>query len=130
MTLLPSVLYAIMEIYVWRTKRTWTSTTATAAAAIVDEESPPTTITIEEAKSPVHEPNTATTTTTTTTFPPPSAENNETEKKVDDVVVEMKEIKAKESQRKKSMIRTPSSKPSAPVSELAKRFQSGKTQQL
>ena len=135
MTLLPSFLYAIMEIYVWRTKRTWTSTTATAAAAIVDEENPIATLTVEEVNSPVHEPNTTatntatTTNTTTITTPPSPAETSDTEKKAEDVVVEMKEIKAKKPQRK-PMIKTPSSKPSAPVSELLKRYNKEKTQQL
>ena len=125
-TLLPSVLFLIMEVIIWRTKRTWVSATTAATASIVDEENPPVTLTqTEEVKSPVHEPNT---TTTTTTITPPT-ENKDAQTQSDDVVVEMKEIKAKTPQRK-PMIKTPSSKASAPVSVLAKRYESGKTQQL
>jgi hypothetical protein len=127
MTLLPTVLYIIMEVLVWRTKQRWahvtTTTTTTATATIIDEENPQMNITLEVI-SPVHESNK----TTTEMTPPPSAENDETVNP-DAVSLEMTEINTKNTQLK-PMIRTPSSVLSAHVSELAKRYEGGKTQHL
>ncbi|GMH81402.1 hypothetical protein TL16_g08919 [Triparma laevis f. inornata] len=180
MTLLPIVLYIIMEVLVWRTKQRWVYVTmmsgkalefipgmkakqqqvvishslsppiardslptkipkllakpgtlvpggVTATASITDEENPQMTQTLE-VNSPVHESNTTPQKTTTEMTPPPCVENDETVNP-DSVSLEMKEIKTKNPQPK-PMIRTPSSVLSAPVSELAKRYEEGQTQQL
>eukprot|EP00519_Triparma_laevis_P002943 CAMPEP_0182521286 /NCGR_PEP_ID=MMETSP1321-20130603/46046_1 /TAXON_ID=91990 /ORGANISM="Bolidomonas sp., Strain RCC1657" /LENGTH=306 /DNA_ID=CAMNT_0024729311 /DNA_START=952 /DNA_END=1869 /DNA_ORIENTATION=- len=91
-TTFPSFLYIIMEVLVWKTKKTWVSTTPAAVEDSSnevepppDEESPP------EVISPVHNDN--------------NDDNNNNNEGV-----EMKEKEGQSASRKPSVIKTPSSK--------------------
>ena len=93
-----------MEVLVWKTKKTWVSTTPAAVEdnnnnneveALPDEESPP------EVISPVHN----------------DDDNNNNEG------VEMKEIEGRSARGKPSVIKTPSSKGAVSVATLTRKFE-------
>mmetsp|Transcript_14098 Transcript_14098/g.25824 ORF Transcript_14098/g.25824 Transcript_14098/m.25824 type:complete len:105 (+) Transcript_14098:2-316(+) len=104
-----------MEFLVWRTKQSWTNATVSSSSdereveLPTDEENPP----AEIVASPIH-----------------NASNDDDND--DTANIELPKINPPDrtKQRKPSMLKTPSSKHSVPVSELVKRYTAEKTQQL
>ena len=111
MTLLPSFLYFVMELLVWRTKQSWTNATVSSssdereAELPTDEENPP----AEIVSSPVH-----------------SAPNDNDDDDGDNTTgIELPETprQAPAPQRNPPMIKTQSSRPPIPVRTLAAKLE-------
>ena len=123
LTLLPLILYCLLEVFIWRGKRKWVATASVVEVvnsnsnevAPTDEENPP-----AEVSSPVHH---------QTDDNGDGKDEDEDEDEVDvdvDVEIELPEIK--KNRRKPSMIKTPSSKPSIPVTTLTQKFEKNQAQ--